>query len=318
MPDDKKHVGDDIDQYQKDQDEFASAVEDIFADEAKSDADILAGSSEPATGDEGGIPDKDLPAAADSTSEGEASSLFNDGQGVTNPETKPDDTEIDWKKKADEAGAELKKEQQKTSSWNGRITKANERVKALEAEIEQLKLTKAADVDPDKESDKEVLDRFRTDFPELASVVDVLDKRISGITPAKVEPEKQDATPEPTDAATEEDQEPTTHYTDVRKAHPEIDEIINQGVLLTWINGQADFIKSHLETIFYKGNTKQVIDMVQEFKTKSGWKSQLRTGSNKTSDKLESMKEVNSESPGPTNDGPDKNDFEGAAKEAGL
>lgn len=314
MPDDKKHVGDDIDQYQKEKDEFAEAVEDIFADEAKSDADIIAGSSEPATGDEGGIPNKDLPAAADSASDGEASSLFSDGQGVQNPETKPEDTDVDWKKKAEEAEAELKKEQQKTSSWNGRITKANERVKALEAEIEQLKLTKAAEVDPDKESDKEVLDRFRTDFPELASVVDVLDKRISGITPAKVEAQPA-VTP---DTEPEADPEPTTHYTDVRKAHPEIDEIINQGVLLTWINGQADFIKSHLETIYYKGNTKQVIDMVNEFKTKSGWKSQLSTGSNKAQDKLNSMKEVTSESPGPITDGPDKNDFEGAAKEAGL
>jgi hypothetical protein len=108
----------------------------------------------------------------------------------------------------------------------------------------------------------------------------------------------------------------------IRKSHPDLDEMVNTGVLRTWINQQADYMRPHLDLIYQSGTTDQVIDMVKRFKEASGWKSQLDTqGADKRTaqqKKLDSLKEVNSESGGAPPEGPDKNDYDGAAKEAGL
>lgn len=331
MPDDKG-TGVDLDQYQKEKKEFSDAIDEVFAEETKTDDEIIKSMDDKqtdkdtnaASGDATKDSDTDPAAAVDSNKD-KTDDLFTTGQeqGVAADESAAaaaatdgtDSGETDWQKKAKDAEAELQKERQKTASWNGRITKANQRALDLEAEIEKLKTDQPAK-DIDSKSDNEVLDRFRSDFPELADVVDVLQKRIDGNTPAQAK--------EPVPAAAPTDSEPqtTTHMEDIRKVHKDLDEMVNSGVLLTWINNQADFMKPHLESIYRTGNTQQVIDMVSRFKETSGWKSQLEQhGDNKNKskqEKLDALKEVNSEGGGPPANGPDKNDFDGAAKEAGL
>jgi hypothetical protein len=97
--------------------------------------------------------------------------------------------------------------------------------------------------------------------------------------------------------------------------------MVNTGVLLTWINLQPDFIRPALETIYTSGNAESVIKMVTEFKDKTGWVSQLTKADDKgktTNTKLASMVEVNSEGVAPTGKTVDKNDYDQAAKDAGL
>jgi hypothetical protein len=192
------------------------------------------------------------------------------------------------------------------------------RVTELEKELEVLKAAKPA-VPDTSESDNAVLAGFRKDFPELGDVVDVLQKRIDAKPNATAkEPEPKETSPEvevaPIDTASQ--------MATIRKSHPDLDEMVNTGVLRTWINQQADYMRPHLDLIYQSGTTDQVIDMVKRFKEASGWKSQLDTqGDNKKTaqqKKLDSLKEVNSESSGAPPEAPDKNDYDGAAKEAGL
>jgi hypothetical protein len=339
--------GVDLDQYQKEKDEFADAMDDVFSEEAdgKTDDEIIAiMDKKNADGtDVAGEAKKDLTKDADSKPAGnepeDDSNLTTTGQGVTDgtavdndtvPVTKvvEDPTDIGgWKAKAEAAEAELAKEKQKTSSWNGRITAANKRVTDLEAELETAKQKQApsaedaaaaAKAQSTTESDNEVLDRFRTDFPELSSAFDIMQKRIDGVTttPAKEDAAKPaEATPAEVKTTIDE------HTTAIRKVHPDLSEMVNTGVLLTWINQQPDFIRPTLETIYTHGKAEDVINMVTEFKDKTSWKSQLSKADDKTAaanDKLNSMKEVNSETTTPDGKTVDKNDFDQGAKDAGF
>jgi hypothetical protein len=338
MPEDKS-TGVTIDEYEKDKTEFADSVDILLAaDDDQSDEELKKelekklgpedGTAGEATKDHSGEGEKSGPAEDDD--------LFTDDQGVAQTDNSADtdnttdtdsDGTIDWQSRAEEAEAELKKERQKTSSWDGRIKAANQKAKDLAAENEQLKQQLAQQPDPDAESDKEVLDRFRSDFPELAEVVDVLDKRISGQkqAPAKVPDDVLDSDDEGSSGdstATDESATGKSHMETVNEAHPDLPEMVNSGVLLTWIQKQKPFMRPHLEDIYYKGNAKSVIDLCSQFKESTGWKSQL---TNQNSDKaktkqqkLDAMKEVSSESGGAPTDGPDMQNFDQGASDAGL
>jgi hypothetical protein len=228
----------------------------------------------------------------------------------------------------EELKAELKKERQRTSSWDGRIRAANDKVKLLEAEnaklTEQLTTKADAEANEQDQTDQEVMETFKATFPELVQVVDILEKKIKATTPAKSIPE-----PEATPDTTEQEPAPevdkansgskSEHYVRTRKAHPDLDEAVNSGVLLTWLNKQPDYIRPYLESVYYgtngNGSSQQVIDLVTEFKNKSGWQSTISTDTAKN-DKLKSMLESEGSSAGAKTDGPDKNDFNAAAKEA--
>jgi hypothetical protein len=332
-------AGVDLDQYNKDKDEFNDALDSILdADPDKSDEELMAEMDEKGiakdTG-EAGIAKKDLVKDTPKDSQAADPTLFgispettdkagekDDEATATNAE--PDSTEIDWKAKAELAEAELAKEKQKTSSWNGRIRKANDRADAAEAKLaEALKAKPKADGDDSTESDVAVLERFGGDFPEIKNVIDIILKRVDGKADAE---EKGTASSKPIeempDEETTSDTELQSAQAIIREAHPDLDEAVGSGVLLTWINQQADFIRPTLLTIYRSGKPAEVIKMVTEFKNKSGWKSQLvkndSTANASKDDKLKSMIDTESEGGGPPASGPDKNDYDGAAKEAGL
>jgi hypothetical protein len=334
MPDEKTE----LDQYQKDKDEFSEAVDDVLgADESKSDEEIIAEmDKKQADGtDVGGEPkqDPDKPAVekTDDATKTEDDNL--DGQGIV-PVTKdiedPPDTIEAWKGKADSFEAELAKERQKTSSWNGRITAANTKVKELEAKIVELESQVNTAVDKDtkasNDSDNEVLDRFRKDFPELSNVVDIMQKRIDGVVPtapAKVETPAADNST--TSAEVDDDKAvakvKSDHVASIRKVHPDLPEAVNSGVLLTWINKQPTYIRPTLETIYKSGKAEDVIKMVTNFKDDTGWKSQLKQADDKNTsaqDKLDSMIAVQSETRTPNGKVVDKEDYDQGAKDAGL
>jgi hypothetical protein len=329
----------DLDQYQKDKEEFDEATDFVLAaDSEKTDEEILAdmdkkkednkGEAGEATQD----PDKsksDDPAAADPALFGVSPEKVGDKipaiPEVTDPEKKPDEgtDATDWKDESAKLKTELATEKQKTSSWNGRITAANKRAEDAEAKLEEaLKEAKPVD-DPDAikgtESEMAKLEKFGVDFPELKSTIDIILKKVEG----KAD-KTQDKDPLKTDPIEEKPDEKAgdlkAAQSEIRAAHPDLDEAVNSGVLLTWINQQATFIQPTLQAIYSEGKPADVIKMVTEFKNKTGWKSQLATDTPKADtskeDKLKNMIETNSGSGGPPAGEPDKNDFDGAAKEA--
>jgi len=332
MPDVKEPgVQVELDEYKREKEEFDESVDAIFAEGSDITDDEINATLDKELGK------KDT--AGEAIRDPEADSSKTDGddpiidpspdksldQGIST-DTHDDDS-TDWKTKALEAEAKLTdveaklaKEVQKTSSWNGRIKKANDRVRELE---EQL-TSKTNDTQSDEYlSDEEKIEKFRTEFPELGDVIDIMQKRTgTNKTVLKSDPipEENDLDTTATPDATDKD-EPSEHYVATRKAHPDLDEIVRSGVLATWINKQKDFIKPHLLSITNSGTVDQVVDMVSNFKDETGWKSQLDKGGKETSkqDKLNAMKEVDSESGGPVDTtGPDKNDYDQGAKDAGL
>jgi hypothetical protein len=328
--------GVELDQYQKEKEEFSDAVDDVLsADETKTDEEIIAemDKKKADNSDVGGEPkkDPDVPAAKDPEPDDKSKDDDLTGQGVI-PATQeiedPPITDADGTKTVESLEAELAKEKQKTSSWNGRITAANTKAKELEEKIATMEsaATKAVtkEADTSNDSDNEVLERFRTDFPELAGVIDILQKRVDGIAPA-VAPVKADPEPDSTKSAADDTavkQELEDHVSAIRKVHPDLSEMVNTGVLLTWINQQPEYIRPSLETIYRNGKPEEVINMVTEFKSKTSWKSQLdktNDSNNKSADdKLNSMREVNSETIVPDGKTVDKSDYDQGAKDAGL
>ena len=306
MPDDKRP---ELDEYQKEKDEFAGAIDDIFAEDSKlTDEEInkkldeeLGKRPDTASGDATGDPevDPDKP-------------LVDPDKYPIAPDNKPDTDTTDWKVRAEAAEAESAKANQKMSSWDGRITAANKRVKELETELEQAKVSKPSEQDL---SDTEKIEEFRKDFPELVDVVDVMERRIENAKPAKVE-----TTPAP--EPTLNDTGNTEHYDVTRAAHSDLDEIVNSGKLLKWVENQPLYIRPTLEKVYYGGSSSEVISMVAEFKSKTDWGSTKSEKDSKKAttkeDKLKAMLEVNSASAGPKTDGPDMEDYDQGAKDAGL
>ena len=323
-------------QLEKDQEDFASAFgeivdktdEEIKEEEAKK-AQEADGAGD-ATKDQSNDADNSQ-ASTDDTTDDESASQQKAAATDTTDNT-------DWKAEAEKFESELKKERQRTSSWEGRIRVANEKAKKLEAEIVELRKKlddkATAKANEDDQSDEEVMSKFKETFPELVEVLDIYQKKIDKLqsaAPAKTEPEPvvPDTTTDDTQSKDDEAEQARNaaaqeHRSAIVSAHPEIDEIVGSGILLTWINQQPDYIRPHLEDVYYgkdgKGSSQQVVAMITEFKNKTGWKSQLVSGKNKDkSDKLKSMEEVDSTSGGPVDKtGPDKNDFDQGAKDAGL
>jgi hypothetical protein len=311
----------------KDQQEFEDAFNDVLGDtEEKVDETLKKEVEAEASAGAGD-------AQGEQKNEGSDSSYAFDRQAAEPVDPKPVDPVPDtsgdsanWQSKAEELEAELAKEKQRTASWDGRIKAANEKSKKLEEQVaillkERNEKVEAKTAKQDLD-DKEKMELFKENFPELADFADILERRMAGFrapAPAKVEPEPEatEVTPAPAKADTNEPPEPSKHYLAITKVHPELDEIVNSGKLLSWINQQADYIRPHLSRVYNSGTADEVISVVTEFKNKTGFTSAVAEN-NPKQDKLNSMLEADGESPGPKSEGPDKNDFAGTAKSIGL
>ena len=242
-------------------------------------------------------------------------------------------TQDDWKVKAEKFEADLQKERQRTSSWDGRIKAANKKAKELEAEVKMLRAKldeKDSGPSEEEQSDQEVMDKFKETFPELVEVIDIMQRKIDAkASPAK-DPGQSDTTDDDLDpeSANSDDNVDDTNVAvcdmnEVRKIHRDVDEAVSSGKIVTWINSQPDYIRPSLENVYYGangyGSTQQVIDLVNNFKTQTGWTSDLLKTEDTKADKLNSMMESEGGSGGPVDKtGPDKSDYDAAAKDAGF
>lgn len=304
-------------------------MEDVFDEISEmSDEDVQKAEAEAATKKKDDETSGDV--TKDRLTEEEAKAMLSDSTDEKDEQTTgPDETatsgtaQPDLASKVSELEAELKKERQRTASWDGRIKSANEKAARLEAdndqlkaEIEQLKSNKPSETD---QSEAAVMENFRETFPELVEVLDIYQKKIDSAVksiPAKETPKEKPAV-EDKPVVADTSVEDSKHFDEILAVHPDLNEAVSTGVLQTWINKQDDFIRTHLQKVYESGTSKQVISLMTNFKTKSGWRSQLDTGDGKQ-DKLKSMLATDGESPGPKAGAPDKDDFAGAAKEAGL
>jgi hypothetical protein len=293
-------------------------------------------------GDQGaGVADNQSDAKPDNTDSTD-NTTDGDGQSQTATETLSE-SELAMKvsyleQENEQLKADLQKEKQRTNSWDGRIKAANKKVKELESQnaklVEQLASGKKIDSATDtNSSDDEVMTKFKEHFPELVEIIELQQRRLDeGLKKISATDKAGEDSHEETDtldegnsasedtdnsAASEEDVQ-AKHLSDIRDAHPELDEMVGTGVLLTWIHKQGPSIKPMLLNIYNKGTAKQVIDMINNFKKQTNWKSQLEQTEQDKNDKLEALKEAEGESAGPTKEGPDKNDFAQGAKDAGL
>lgn len=325
------------DQAKKDEDEFSAAFDEIVgADEDKSDDDIQKELDTKST-DKDGESKRDQSDKDDDKPSTDDTDMFTNDDDTTpkkkdsgdDDDDEDDSDDVDWKAKALELEEKLKKEKQKTSSWDGRIRSANKRAESAEARVAELEAKLESQPSEEDLDDQAKLDKFADDFPELKEAFDVIGKRIDALKGKAKAPAKRDVDDEYTadddsgdvDTSTKKAAETTNHIQTIRAAHPELDEIVKSGILLTWINKQKPFMKPHLENIYYKGNAQQVVDMITQFKESTGWKSQIASedkSKREKQSKLDAMREVNSESGGAPAEGPDMSDYDGAAKEAGL
>ena len=330
MPKDGIVTAEEITKGDKDFDDVFDNIIDKTDEELQSEAATQA-ESDAASGDA----QKDQTTDDDSTKK-----PTEDSTNKQDPDPVDDDTsglsQSDWKAKAEELEAELKKERQRTSSWDGRIKAANKKAKELEAEVKILRSKldekQTSQQAEEEQSDQEVMDKFKETFPELVDVISIMEKKIN-----RTDTSHQDKAQDESDT-TEDDLDPEPASSDdsssdhepaicdmaaVRRAHPDVDEAVSSGVIETWVNSQADYIRPALEKVYYGkdgfGNTKQVIDLMQNFKKSTGWESSLKKSTDNKSDKLNSMKESEGDSGGPVDrTGPDTTDFDAGAKDAGL
>lgn len=343
-------------QFEKQEEDFEDIFNDIAGktdEEIREDAAKAEKDAEDNSNDNHGDGSGDSDSAnADTSTEGVAQSDNNtdsdntDAAGLNTDSASSSTDETDLQLRVDylenentQLKADLKKERQRTSSWDGRIKAANAKVKKLEEQnaklVEQLGSGSSTDSD-ENSSDEEIMAKFRETFPELVDIVELQQRRLAGFedkikaqdkgsTDSHEDLDDSDGSTDATDeaaASTVEATDMEKHMATIRESHSELDEILNTGVLLTWIHRQGPSVKPMLLDIYNgkngQGSASQVITMITNFKNKTGWVSQLEKTEKIKADKLQALKESEGESPGPTKEGPDKNDFDQGAKDAGL
>jgi len=219
--------------------------------------------------------------------------------------------------------AELSKEQQKTSSWDGRIRAANDRADALQKELDELKARGdkpgKEDTSPESEvseEDDEVLEKFKEEFPDLVKPLEIMAKRkadqevahrMKDIEPKIQSLEKKD-----------EETSATEHLKAITDAHSDWREIRDSGKLRAWIDAQPSFLRTSLEKVFSDGSTQEVIEMFDTFKRvhsipTDNPKPNKEDASTKNADDLLA---VEGSSGGPPAGKPDNQDFDAGWKDA--
>lgn len=337
MPDEKKpeDVINDLDQNAKDQREFEEVFDEIFDEDMEEREPAAAPKPDGENEDEAhgeGTKDPDPTNDPDAV-EGKPSDASKDDP---NEDTTDADSDVSfWMSRARQLEQDLSKEQQKTKSWNGRIEAANKRAKEAEERVKELeaKIQNGETPDgPTPDSDSSVA-KVLEDFPEIKPLVDSLQKQIAS-QQVVIDSLKQPRTdgPNPDDGAAEntpdtstgqdtpqaDESAQTSARATILSAHPDMDRVLASGKLEPWIAKQPAYLRSSLQRIYDRGTPDEVVSMVTTFKKESGWKQPGTSDTDTKKKKLDSMKQVNSEGSGPPSPGPNKDDFDGTAKEIGL
>jgi len=215
--------------------------------------------------------------------------------------------------------AELAKEKQRTSSWEGRISAANKRAEEAEAKLkEQTKQDKGKDL-PVGDSDEDVvLSEFIEEFPSLEKPIKLLATKI-----AREIVEREIGEIKPTITQVQEtvkSREEQTHISKIRQAHLDYKDIYQSGALTTWIGHQPKFLQPGLQRVVEEGSAEEIVELFDTYKRSTGRSKKIvnNNGDKATKKRAKSLEAVTHSSSGPPKDKKvaEKDDFDGAWAEA--
>lgn len=288
--------------------------EDEF-DEAFDDATSTDGSDEDADDTDHSEPKETKDAPAEGTTQDDPLSQVDDGQNQSVPQKTQREVELE---------EELERQKHKMSTWEGRISAANERAKKAEEEAQKLreaKESKSKDNLPDGDEEKAIKE-FIEEFPDLHKPIVALVKRellpligqLIDDRVGKIEPQvtsiKQKMETDTTAA----------HFAAISRAHKDWRSIVDSGALDKWINTKTSYIKGALLKVKAEGDTQEVIDMLNQYKKETGQVSDEKNNPAPApkDDKAQSLLAVPSSptTPSTQNRKRDKNDFDAGWEDA--
>ena len=242
-----------------------------------------------------------------------------DKEDIDEPATNQDG-ETDWE-------AEYKKEQQKTKSWNGRIRKERERAEQAELKLKTLEKS-TSDIDgdgttspegDDTDDAAEAINEFTTEYPSLEkpikAIAEKMAKKIIDAKLNELQPQLNDLTERANveDSAVNED-----HFSSIKVAHPDFEQIRDSGRLDAWIDKQESFVKYGFQKVIASGTADEIIDMFNRFKGVKATQSSTTNQREKVKAKAKQHMAVDGETGGPIDRKGkiDNDDFDGAWNEA--
>ena len=251
--------------------EFDEAFDDIFDEknpEAKNkDPEQDPKPKDPADDKSDNPPEPETPpAAADPSATPPAASGSDEPPAQADPGKQQQDP--DYK-------ALYEKEQQRTKSWEGRITAANRKAEEAEARIklleEELAALRTVDTPADPEAspieEDEEYKQFQQDFPDVAGPVEQLVKAEVGKVKEKLtKKEKEEQKKQEEDEEEARKQFIKEHFDTIGKSHPDYQEIFDNPKLPTWIEEQPPIVRAGLQAVVQHGTAEEVIALIDDFK----------------------------------------------------
>lgn len=235
---------------------------------------------------------------------------------------------------SDEYKALYEKELQRTKSWEGRITAANqkakeaeERIALLEQELTALRNVDDAGEEPatgqkegeDPTAGDEELQEFSKEFPDIAKPVEKLVKKAVGKVEKTLKKKEDEDAKEAYDAMVKE------HFDKIGEAHPDFRDVFGDQKITEWIDSKPPHIAVGLRVVVKQGTADEVIAMLDNFKEETaegekdpeGESPDPKTPADSKKKELEKMVAVDPSSTTPkTTAGVNKNDFDSAWDEA--
>lgn len=77
----------------------------------------------------------------------------------------------------------------------------------------------------------------------------------------------------------------STHYSAIKQAHTDFEEIRDSGKLNEWIDAKPKYMRDAMKTVYKAGDTQDVIDLFKQFKEETGYKPDKSQGKKKAEEK---------------------------------
>ena len=229
-----------------------------------------------------------------------------------------DDVDNNPERKIADLEAQLAANNQRMSSWEGRIKAANKAKEEAEAKLngDDSKHGKVDKTTPEEDEEADtILSEFITEFPSLEQPIKIMAKKIAG---SMIESKLADLTPklESIEEHTKEESS-KEHFDKIKKAHEDYEKIYDSGALNTWIESQPKFLQPGLQVVIEEGTAEEIIEMFDAYKKIVGHTKSDNKDISK-SQKLKNLEAVNASSAGPRKEKKkaDKDDFDSAWDEA--
>jgi len=185
------------------------------------------------------------------------------------PESEPE-PEKNWEAEYEKIRAELEKAEHRMSSWEGRISKANERAKAAEDELAKLKASKEKEPSEDDTPtiDDEVLKEFQEEFPDLVKPLTMLAKKyaeqIADERLGKVAPTIEEIQKRQQQSAVD------LFFEPIYAAHPDWKDLFDSGQLQEWIATLPPLQQRVFNEVVDNGSQPEIIEMFDAYKKAKG------------------------------------------------